>query len=226
MWLFLIIWRNLESGGEVDTFLSASGYLGDNIHPFFTALPKGRRTISNEQFRRQICQVDIGVLRHLRDNVKGGFNEEKYGLYIGFSCEITWKNTSNLNFRWGIKKQLPAILVLLEQRCSEMSMDLARLDCKITSNIWCLSAPQIGNASCCFNLHPFGNANNTNLAYLTSILMLLTIHELELTDTSFVHESVHYLMEQLTQLQRYGGKLRMRNKCIVVLAAGLGLACL
>ncbi|GJN17683.1 hypothetical protein PR202_gb04772 [Eleusine coracana subsp. coracana] len=71
---------------EVDTFLSASGYLGDNIHPFFVALPKDRGTISNEEFRRQICQVDIDVLRHLRDNVKGGFNEEKYGSYIGFSC--------------------------------------------------------------------------------------------------------------------------------------------
>ncbi|KAL6845577.1 hypothetical protein ACP4OV_025072 [Aristida adscensionis] len=113
---------------EVDTFLSASGYLGDNIHPFFVALPKDRGTISNEEFRRQICQVDIDVLRHLRDNVKGGFNEEKYGPYIGFSCLRKYLE-SELQKRY--KEAAPATLALLEQRCGEVSMDLARLDSKL-----------------------------------------------------------------------------------------------
>ncbi|XP_062206853.1 dynamin-related protein 5A-like isoform X2 [Phragmites australis] len=113
---------------EVDTYLSASGYLGDNIHPFFVALPKDRGTISNEEFRRQICQVDIDVLRHLRDNVKGGFNEEKYGPYIGFSCLRKYLE-SELQKRY--KEAAPATLALLEQRCSEVSMDLSRLDSKL-----------------------------------------------------------------------------------------------
>ncbi|CAO1944975.1 unnamed protein product [Urochloa humidicola] len=113
---------------EVDTFLSASGYLGDNIHPFFVALPKDRGTISNEEFRRQICQVDIDVLRHLRDNVKGGFSEDKYGSHIGFSCLRKYLE-SELQKRY--KEAAPATLALLEQRCSEVSMELARLDSKL-----------------------------------------------------------------------------------------------
>ncbi|KAF8751436.1 hypothetical protein HU200_012112 [Digitaria exilis] len=113
---------------EVDTFLSASGYLGDNIHPFFVALPKDRGTISNEEFRKQICQVDIDVLRHLRDNVKGGFNEEKYGSHIGFSCLRKYLE-SELQKRY--KEAAPATLALLDQRCSEVSIELARLDSKL-----------------------------------------------------------------------------------------------
>jgi hypothetical protein len=113
---------------EVDTFLSASGYLGDNIHPFFVALPKDRGTISNEEFRRQICQFDIDVLRHLRDNVKGGFSEEKYGSHIGFSCLRKYLE-SELQKRY--KEAAPATLALLEQRCSEVSMELTRLDSKL-----------------------------------------------------------------------------------------------
>jgi len=108
--------------------LSASGYLGDNIHPFFVALPKDRGTISNEEFRRQICQVDIDVLRHLRDNVKGGFSEEKYGSHIGFSCLRKYLE-SELQKRY--KEAAPATLALLEQRCSEVSMELTRLDSKL-----------------------------------------------------------------------------------------------
>lgn len=113
---------------EVDSYLSASGYLGDNIHPFFVALPKDRGTVSNEEFRRQICQVDIDVLTHLRDGVKGGFNEEKYGPYIGFS-RLRKYLESELQKRY--KEAAPATLALLEQRCSDVSMDLSRLDSKL-----------------------------------------------------------------------------------------------
>ncbi|KAM0919182.1 hypothetical protein ACQ4PT_008381 [Festuca glaucescens] len=113
---------------EVDSYLSASGYLGDNIHPFFVALPKDRGMVSNEEFRRQICQVDIDVLKHLRDGVKGGFNEEKYGPYIGFS-RLRKYLESELQKRY--KEAAPATLALLEQRCSDVSMDLSRLDSKL-----------------------------------------------------------------------------------------------
>ncbi|TVU43021.1 hypothetical protein EJB05_09451, partial [Eragrostis curvula] len=43
-------------------------------------------TVSNEEFWRQICHVDIDVLCHFRENVEEGFNEEKYGPYIEFGC--------------------------------------------------------------------------------------------------------------------------------------------
>ena len=108
--------------------MSASAYLGDNIHPFFVALPKDRGTISNEEFRRQICQVDIDVIKHLREGVKGGFNEEKYGPYVGFS-RLRKYLESELQKRY--KEAAPATLALLEQRCSDVSMDLSRLDSKL-----------------------------------------------------------------------------------------------
>ncbi|KAI3913346.1 hypothetical protein MKW92_041039 [Papaver armeniacum] len=53
-------------------FLTPCGYLGDNIHPYFVALPKDRGIVSNEDFRRQICKVDSDVLRHLRERVLMG----------------------------------------------------------------------------------------------------------------------------------------------------------
>jgi len=69
---------------EVDWYLSAGGYLGKNTKPFFVALPKDRGNITNEEFRRQIYYVDAYVIRHLREGVSGGFDEEQFGLYIGF----------------------------------------------------------------------------------------------------------------------------------------------
>ncbi|XP_004141359.1 dynamin-related protein 5A isoform X2 [Cucumis sativus] len=119
---------------EVDKYLSASGYLGDNTHPFFVALPKDRNTVSNDEFRRQISQVDSDVLRHLRDGVKGGFDEEKYRSYIGFGCLREYLE-SELQKRY--KEAAPATLALLEQRCVEVSSELCRMDSKIqaTSDI-------------------------------------------------------------------------------------------
>ncbi|KAM1041640.1 hypothetical protein ACFX2I_030769 [Malus domestica] len=113
---------------EVDRYLSASGYLGDNTHPFFVALPKDRNTISNDEFRRQIAQVDCEVLRHLREGVKGGFDEEKFRPYIGFSCLRDYLE-SELQKRY--KEAAPATLALLEQRCSDVTCELAKVDSKI-----------------------------------------------------------------------------------------------
>ncbi|GAB2230784.1 hypothetical protein Droror1_Dr00015076 [Drosera rotundifolia] len=119
---------------EVDRYLSASGYLGENIHPFFVALPKDRNTISNEEFRKQISHVDSEVKRHLRDGVKGGYDEEKFGTFIGF-CSLREYLESELQKRY--KEAAPATLALLEQRCSEISAELAKMDFKIqaTSDI-------------------------------------------------------------------------------------------
>ncbi|XP_072955811.1 dynamin-related protein 5A isoform X2 [Typha angustifolia] len=137
---------------EVDNYLSANGYLGDNTHPYFVALPKDRGTVSNEEFRRQICQVDVDVLRHLHENIKGGFNEEKYGPYIGFNCLRQYLE-SELQKRY--KEAAPATLALLEQRCSEVSLELARMESKlqVTSDVSYLRrSAMLHVASICSNL--------------------------------------------------------------------------
>ncbi|KAK9049083.1 hypothetical protein SSX86_031950 [Deinandra increscens subsp. villosa] len=113
---------------EVDRYLSASGYLGENTQPFFVALPKERTSVSNDEFRRQISQVDSDVIRHLKENVKGGYDEEKYKSHIGFGCLRDYLE-SELHRRY--KEATPAILALLEQRCSEVTAQLNLLDSKI-----------------------------------------------------------------------------------------------
>lgn len=116
---------------EVDRYLSASGYLGDNTHPFFVALPKDKGNVSNDEFRRQISQVDSEVLHHLREGVKGGFNEEKFKSSIGFGRLRDYLE-SELQKKY--KEAAPATLALLEQRCSELTSELARMDSKIQAN--------------------------------------------------------------------------------------------
>lgn len=113
---------------EVDRYLSASGYLGENTRPFFVALPKDRSIVSNDEFRRQISQVDTEVMHHLRDAVNGGFDEDKYRSYIGFGCLRDYLE-SELQKRY--KEAAPATLALLEQCCSEVTTELARMEGKI-----------------------------------------------------------------------------------------------
>lgn len=115
---------------EVDRYLSASGYLGENTHPFFVALPKDRGTISNDEFRRQISQVDAEMLHYLRDTVKGGFDEDKYRSYLGFGC---LRDFLEAELQRKYKEAAPATLALLEQRCSEVTAELARMECKINA---------------------------------------------------------------------------------------------
>ncbi|KAK1416779.1 hypothetical protein QVD17_25895 [Tagetes erecta] len=113
---------------EVDRYLSASGYLGENIQPFFVALPKERTAISNDEFRKQISQVDSDVKRHLKEDVKGGYDEEKYKSHIGFGC---LKDYLEYELHRRYKEATPAILALLEQRCSEVTAQLNILDSKL-----------------------------------------------------------------------------------------------
>ncbi|KAH9609204.1 hypothetical protein KSS87_002240, partial [Heliosperma pusillum] len=113
---------------EVDRYLSASGYLGENVRPFYVALPKDRNTVSNDEFRRQISQVDTEIMHYLRDGVKGGFDEEKFRPFIGFSSLREFLE-SELQKRY--KEAAPATLALLEQRCGEVTSDLAKMDAKI-----------------------------------------------------------------------------------------------
>lgn len=113
---------------EVDRYLSASGYLGENTHPFFVALPKDRGTVSNEEFRRQISQVDVDVMHHLHDNVSGGFDEEKFRSFIGFS---NLKNYLEAELQKRYKEAAPATLALLEQRCGDLNIELAHMEFKL-----------------------------------------------------------------------------------------------
>ncbi|XVF18826.1 hypothetical protein REPUB_Repub11eG0056400 [Reevesia pubescens] len=113
---------------EVDRYLSASGYLVENTRPFFVALPKDRNTISNDEFRRLISEVDAEVLRHLHDGIKGGYDEEKFRPYIGFGSLREYLG-SKLQKRY--EESAPATLALLEQHCSEVNIKLARMDSKI-----------------------------------------------------------------------------------------------
>ncbi|EFH67989.1 dynamin family protein [Arabidopsis lyrata subsp. lyrata] len=120
--------KEFSDRGEVDRYLSASGYLGENTRPYFVALPKDRSTVSNDEFRRQISQVDTEVIRHLREGVKGGFDEEKFRSYIGFGSLRDFLE-SELQKRY--KEAAPATLALLEQRCSEVTDDMLRMEMKI-----------------------------------------------------------------------------------------------
>ncbi|RZC75543.1 hypothetical protein C5167_051025 [Papaver somniferum] len=113
---------------EVDRYLGTSGYLGDNVHPYFVALPKDRGIVSNEDFRRQICKVDSDVLRHLREGVDGGFDEEKFGKFIGFG---RLKEYLEAELQKRYRDSVPATLTLLEQRCDEVTTYLARAESKI-----------------------------------------------------------------------------------------------
>ncbi|KAG8386324.1 hypothetical protein BUALT_Bualt03G0137100 [Buddleja alternifolia] len=137
---------------EVDRYLSASGYLGENTRPFFVALPKERSTVSNDEFHRQISQVDTEVLCYLRDGIKGGFDEEKYKSYIGFG---RLKDYLESELQKKYKEAAPATLALLEQRCSEVTADLARMERKIqaTSDVAHLRrSAMLYAASVCHNL--------------------------------------------------------------------------
>ncbi|KAL8131509.1 hypothetical protein AgCh_007437 [Apium graveolens] len=84
--------------------------------------------ISNEEFRRQISHEDAEVLRHLRDGVKGGFDEKKFKSRIGFGCLRDYFESKLQKL---YKDAAPATLSLLELRCGEVTDELARMDSKI-----------------------------------------------------------------------------------------------
>ena len=74
---------------EVDRYLAADGYLPPGVKPFFVALPKERGAAASAggtaEFRRQLGEVDAGVLAALREGVKGGFDEARFGARVGFA---------------------------------------------------------------------------------------------------------------------------------------------
>ncbi|KAK8970118.1 Dynamin-related protein 5A [Platanthera guangdongensis] len=98
------------------------------IDPTFKRTIIDRGMVTNEDFRRQISQVDVDILHHLRENVKGGFNEEKFEPFIGFGC---LRKFLECELQKRYKDAAPATLALLEQRCGEISEELGRIEDKL-----------------------------------------------------------------------------------------------
>ncbi|KAL0320663.1 UNVERIFIED_CONTAM: Dynamin-related protein 5A, partial [Sesamum radiatum] len=92
--------------------------------------PAFRRTLIVVSKFDNRLKVDTEVLCHLREGVKGGFDEEKYKSHIGFGCLRDYLE-SELQKKY--KEAAPATLALLEQRCTEVTAELNRLDSKILS---------------------------------------------------------------------------------------------
>lgn len=44
-----------------------------------------RNIQSSVEWRRQMGEVDAGVYKHLREGIKGGFDEERFSSRIGFN---------------------------------------------------------------------------------------------------------------------------------------------
>jgi hypothetical protein len=43
-----------------------------------------RQLQGSSEWRRAMQEVDASVFQHLRDNIKGGFDEERFAARIGF----------------------------------------------------------------------------------------------------------------------------------------------
>ncbi|KAK9832230.1 hypothetical protein WJX74_003725 [Apatococcus lobatus] len=115
---------------EVDRYLSASGYLHQNVKPFFVALPKDRAMVPSGEWRSQIQQVDAGILHHLRTEVAGGFDEERFGARVGFG-----------NLKLFLEEELarryrdasPTMLALLQERCESAAAQLMAAEAQLNA---------------------------------------------------------------------------------------------
>ncbi|KAG0589894.1 hypothetical protein KC19_1G056300 [Ceratodon purpureus] len=116
---------------EVDRYLSTGGYLGENARPFFVALPKDRGTTTNDDYRHQISVVDIDILKQLRENVAGGFDEERFGNYVGFG-KLRQFLEAELQRRY--RDAAPETMLLLNHRCLEVQSELAIVEAKIKAS--------------------------------------------------------------------------------------------
>ena len=54
------------------------------LHPL-PSLIKERNTQTSAEWRRQMQEVDVSVVKQLREGIKGGFDEERFGTRIGFA---------------------------------------------------------------------------------------------------------------------------------------------
>ncbi|KAG2453440.1 hypothetical protein HYH02_001663 [Chlamydomonas schloesseri] len=115
---------------EVDKYLSATGYLPPNVRPFFVALPKDRVIQSSAEWRRSMTEVDAAIYKHMRDGIKGGFDEERFASRIGFS-NLKKFLEEELSRRY--REAAPATLALLQERCDAVSAELMAAEIRLKS---------------------------------------------------------------------------------------------
>ncbi|KIY98072.1 hypothetical protein MNEG_9891 [Monoraphidium neglectum] len=115
---------------EVDRYLAATGYLPPSVKPFFVALPKDRQLQGSAEWRRQMADVDRAVFSHLRDGVKGGFDEDHFGSRIGFG---NLKRFLEEELARRYREAAPATLALLQERCEAVAKELIALEARIQS---------------------------------------------------------------------------------------------
>lgn len=76
--------KEFSAREEIDQYLSASGYLQENLSPFFVALPNDKSATSPADFRKRIAEIDQQVWKTLTEKVQGGFDQERFGEFVGF----------------------------------------------------------------------------------------------------------------------------------------------
>jgi len=105
---------------ELEKYLSAAGYLPPTVKPFFVALPKDKSHTNSAEWRKAIQVVDANIKKHLRADIDGGFDEEKYAQRIGFG-NLKRFLEDELASRY--RDAAPATLALLQQRCAAISAE-------------------------------------------------------------------------------------------------------
>lgn len=108
---------------EVDKYLAATGYLPPSVRPFFVALPKDRGVQSSAEWRRQMQEVDVSVLKQLREGIKGGFDEERFGSRIGFA---NLKKFLEEELARRYREAAPHVLAVLQDRVESATRDLLK----------------------------------------------------------------------------------------------------
>lgn len=78
--------------------------------------------LSNQEFERQIREVDASVLRRL-----GDFNEATYGSYIGLSC---LRKHLKFEIHKRYEEEVQFTMTLLQQRDAEISNKITILETK------------------------------------------------------------------------------------------------
>ena len=106
---------------ELEKYMSAAGYLPPTVKPFFVALPKDKNHASSAEWRTAIQAVDADIKGHLRTNIDGGYDEERFGSRIGFG-NLKRYLEDDLAARY--RDAAPATLALLQERCVAVAAEL------------------------------------------------------------------------------------------------------
>lgn len=113
---------------ELEKYLSASGYLPANVQPFFVALPKERSHSSSSAWRKAIQKVDESIKKHVRTNIEGGFDEQRFGGQLGFG-HLKQHLEGELAQRY--RDAAPYTLALLKQRCCQVEEEVYAMEKKM-----------------------------------------------------------------------------------------------